>query len=338
MRVPTLPRARTRTSPAGDRARDGGDGPGRAAPVASAQAVVASTWATRAVSAALAGALVCGPVALLVAAGGRQQPVPPAPAAATVDTSGQAGAQELAVRVVVTWLTATRGQEDLLTPLVAGPVTLPATPFQVRDPVVADVTHTRGGVWSVTVAATVTDGAGVTARRYYLVPVAVHDGSAQALTGPTPVAGRALGGAPATDYPQHLDPAGPVAQSVAGFLTAYTAGGGDPARYTSPGVVLPAIVPAPYTAVSLRSVDARQELADQATPGDGDQVQVLVAAQGQVTPTQEVSLTYALTLHARGGRWEVAAIDPAPVTGTGPTSGLTTGQPYTQTVTPNPGP
>jgi len=78
------------------------------------------------------------------------------------------------------------------------------------------------------------------------------------------------------------------------------------------------------------------------TPADGQRMRVLATAAAEVTDTQSANVTYALTLAARAGRWEITAIDPTPAftpqapadqtAGTAPTPtevGATTTQPGT---------
>jgi len=57
-----------------------------------------------------------------------------------------------------------------------------------------------------------------------------------------------------------------------------------------------------------------------AVPLNGAELQVLVTADVTATPSQQLAVQYALTLAAREGRWEVAAVDPTPVTRPSPTS------------------
>jgi hypothetical protein len=74
------------------------------------------------------------------------------------DSNEQAMAGEFAQRVVLTWLAATReGPEDLLALVKDAQLAfLPEQPFTATDLTVARI-EDADGVWSVTVAATVTD-------------------------------------------------------------------------------------------------------------------------------------------------------------------------------------
>jgi len=289
-------------------------------PIATAKQQVSSTLATKASTLLLLCCLFAGPLALAV--GGlallSAAAPAPAPAAKVVDLSGQrAVAGEFAQRLVVTWLTTARGHEANLAALMPGTstVTFPQEAFTVTDPAVAGITQVEG-IWSVTVAATVTDQTKQTARRFFQVPITVgSDGAVAALALPSPVAGPTIQSGGGLNYQVQVPGTGPVAQTISQFLTAYAAGGGDVTRYLTPGVQIPAITPAPYTAVTvtdLRAITSAAGVDTTGTPKDGTSLRVLVNATGVVSPTQQVSASWALTLTARAGRWEITAIDLAP--------------------------
>ena len=212
------------------------------------------------------------------------------------------------------WLTSTREQAQGLIALLPGMQAgaLPRVGFGASDPAVSSITQTDG-VWSVTVAVTVTDQRPSTARRFFRVPVTVTGGTITALTLPTPVAGPPVGSVTNVDYPAPVA-SGPVAVTVAQFLAAYTAGAGDVTRYVTPGVAMTAISPAPYTTVQPHRRARRPAHGHQRrrTGRDGTVLRLLATAAATVTDTQTTTVTYALTLHSRAGRWEVHAIDPTP--------------------------
>ena len=260
--------------------------------------------------------LVASPVALAVAglAYFQSSSVSTSAPPAVVDRSNdQAVASEFAQRVVVTWLTATQQNPDALVALVkdAQLSTLPRDPFEVRDPSLARITQTNG-TWSVTVAVTVTDARTVTARRFFQVAVRLDAGSVSALTLPTPVSPPAVAPASTDDYRSQLDSTGPAAQTVAQFLTAYLTGSGDVGRYLTPGVSLAALSPAPYTSVRLEDLRGDNDVRSTDTVPDGRRLRVLATATAAVTDQQRSTVSYALTLTARAGRWEITGIDPAP--------------------------
>lgn len=296
-------------------------------PIATAQEQVVSTLAAKAATVMLMAALVCGPAGLVVA-GLAVYSSAARPSVAPVqvqDLSGErAAAGEFAERLVVAWLTTPRGQEAKLAGLLQVPaVTLPQVPFKVADPTVSAIEQVDG-VWSVTVAITVADQRKQPMRRFFQVPVVVVPGAGvTGLSLPAPVAGPAVGVSPRLSYRFQVDPAGPVAETAAQFLGAYIAGQGDVTRYVSPTVQIQAVTPAPYTAVKVTDLAGDTEIDTAAVPKDRTQLRVLAGADASVSSKQQVSVTYALTLLARAGRWEVAAIDPTPALAS-PPPGTTT--------------
>ncbi|MDT7847483.1 hypothetical protein [Streptomyces justiciae] len=104
------------------------------------------------------------------------------------------------------------------------------------------------------------------------------------------------------------------------FLAAYLTGAGEVDRYLAPGVRPTAVSPAPFTAVTVRQISAIEEAAaGNEVPGDGTRVHIRATAAAQDT-TGRWPLAYELTLTARSGRWEVAALTSATSQGGGPRS------------------
>lgn len=292
-----------------------------------------SALVTRGMAALLWGALLCGPVAVVVAmqGGGGAGASASAVMSEAMPTAGRDTASAFAEQVVVTWLTANgadgSGQGlDQLVGVGAGQG-LPEAPLSVANPAVAAIVESGPGVWSVTVAADVVmpvtaetaDGAQETTggedsrpiRRYFQVPVGVsQDGVVAALAAPAPVPAPRQGPVPQHGYAAPVTLASPVGVAVGEFLSALLAGAGGLERVVAPGVDLEPVAPAPYTAVDVTGIDAVAEPARD--PADGDRVQVLVTAS-VVHATGEAVVQYPLALVARAGRWEIEAIDPAPV-------------------------
>ncbi|MGW4823495.1 conjugal transfer protein [Streptomyces sp. NPDC004227] len=161
------------------------------------------------------------------------------------------------------------------------------------------------GAWSVTVAAQYGNGS----VRYYAVPVASDStGSSFTVTGaPGVVAGPARAEVPKSSYAVTV-PEGDLSSAVGEFLTAYLTGAGEVDRYLAPGVKLTAVSPAPYTAVAVQQVSAIEEAAAaEQVPADGTTVRVLASVEAR-DATGRWPLAYELTLKARSGRWEVAAL------------------------------
>ena len=101
------------------------------------------------------------------------------------------------------------------------------------------------------------------------------------------------------------------------FLAAYLTGAGEVDRCLAPGVRLTAVSPAPFSAVIVRQISAIEEAAaGDAVPGDGTRVHIQATAPAKDS-SGRCPLAYALTLTARSGRWEVAALTSA----TGPGGG-----------------
>lgn len=222
---------------------------------------------------------------------------------------------------------------------------------------VARLRQSDRGVWSVTVAARIAEAkptttspadgrrdpqadakaAAAEAVRYFQVPVATAPAAGGA-TGYVALAMPAEVGAPERiDAPELVYgpmrpalPSDPRTQAVTEFLTAYLTRAGELDRYLAPGTQLTAITPAPYTGIAVDQLAIEGEKSSEppaAVPGDGTKLRLLVALRATGHDTVRVPLTYALTLTARAGRWEIAALDgapaPAPVRAAAPTAGST---------------
>ncbi|MFD7604874.1 conjugal transfer protein [Streptomyces mirabilis] len=163
----------------------------------------------------------------------------------------------------------------------------------------------EGGAWSVTVAAQYADGS----VRYYAVPVAADPAATSFTVTSTPgvVAGPARTEVPKPSYGVTV-PDGDLSSAVGEFLAAYLTGAGEVDRYLAPGVRMSAVSPAPYTTVSVQQVSAVEEAAAGQVPSDGTKVRVLVQVEARDSGGRW-PLAYELTLKARSGRWEVAALE-----------------------------
>lgn len=287
-----------------------------ATPVASAGQVVSAGLMAQVIHLALVLCLVAGPVGLAMGwlALNRR-----APAAAAVTQSGQTSAADadiaglFAAEVVTTWLTASRADADKVASVLPGlsTGTLPNEPFKVRDVVVGQVAEVGPGLFSVTVGVTVTDSSKTTVRRHYQVPVQVSAGTVAAAAMPALVALPPIAGPPSLSYRTRLDSGSDEVTAAGQFLSAYLTGQAEVARYVSPGVQIEPVSPAPFTAVKVGDVYAAG-----VTPAatDGARVQLQIQVTGTVTVQQSVTVSYWLTLAARGGRWEIASIDSQPAT------------------------
>jgi hypothetical protein len=222
---------------------------------------------------------------------------------------------------VTVWLTATSTDTASLTQFVSvrsNDLELPSTPAVVIGaPTVVAVSYagTAGRdadseMYSVVV--------GVTERPYesasptralYRVPVLWSKFGPRAVSLPARVGGPGPGADLPVTYPTTLGQADPAFTVVAGFITAYLTSAGGVDRYATADSLLTALGDA-YQSATVTSVTAARAVPG--IPGDGDTVRVLAqvtAVTSQYAPTQ---LVYPLTLRGLGGRWSVAAIDPAP--------------------------
>lgn len=243
---------------------------------------------------------------------------PPGPSDATTTTIvGNAQlAESFAEEFVVTYLSATSGQQEKLAEYVGGEqqINLPSTARQVSDPVVVFASRTIGNnsvdVWAVTVSVHIAKtGAAGGLREYYRVPVSVTpDGRRRALSLPQAVGPPGRGIDLVQNYAMSCGTDTPLSQVAAGFMGAYLTGSGDVARYTTPNSGITALQPAPFSAVETTSVSSE----DAGCGSGGTSAKVLATinpkAGNGVTPT----LAYPLTMVNTSGQWQVQSIDAVP--------------------------
>ncbi|WP_328759235.1 conjugal transfer protein [Streptomyces sp. NBC_00271] len=267
---------------------------------------------------ALFTAIAAGPVALgiavmsgptTVAAAPSDKPATVRSAAAAADPAGYAQV------FVDAWLRSSaddaNSAQARLAQSLAPDVDLP-DPVASAQPDPAAVTAVRSaqredGEWSVTVAAQYADGR----LRYFVVPVTADaSGASFTVTGaPGAVAGPARAGVGKSPYGVSVPSDGDLSLAVGEFFGAYLTGAGEVDRYLAPGVKLSPVSPAPYTAVAVQRVSAVEEAAAAGkVPADGTAVRVLVQVEARDSGGRW-PLGYELTLKARSGRWEVAALE-----------------------------
>lgn len=285
--------------------------------------------------------LLAGPVALGLVAAGAMTPAPAEVKAPSVaqDTNAESQAGELARQLTIAWLEAERGDEKSIAEWVDVPGSLPGEPlFRVSEPAVAAIEQVPaseifpkgspassaagpGGRsastdgYSVLVSAWVAqrEGEAPMARRYFRVPVVFTPSGARAASVPAPAAAPAAGSKVEPDYPRSADRSHPMVVSSQQFLNAMLAGSGEISRYTSPGVVIDPIDPPIASAVDVETVATVEDLPPASeTVIDGQQAQVLLSVRLREDQQPGMSAQYALTMKARAGRWEVAAMDLAP--------------------------
>lgn len=284
-----------------------------------------SAFATRTATFVLWTALASGPIALAVAVLVLLSLSGPAPVTATPpdDRAGeQAAVEEFAQRFVTLWLQTPQGQEKQVSPYVKVPsLTLAQVPSVASNAETAAVQQVDAGLWAITVGVDVTApvAAGTPAtpavRRFFQVPVRYDAGALVAAALPAPVAAPPIAAPPGLAYRYRAGLTDPLTTAVEDFLAALLTGTGDVTRYVSPGTTIAPVTPAPFTSVVVTDVLVDLDMpTGQAAPSPGDQRQVLVTARASGGTKQEIGVQYALTLVARAGRWEVKAIDPAPIT------------------------
>jgi hypothetical protein len=260
--------------------------------------------------------IAAGPIALCVAVASTPTTVAAAPATkpTAVRTAAQTADPGGYAQVFVgAWLRSSANDETSaqarLAQSMAPDVELPdpaADAQSAPQSVTAVRSAQRGaGAWAVTVAAQYANGS----VRYYAVPVVSDStGSSFTVTGaPGVVAGPARAEVPKSSYAVTV-PEGDLSSAVGQFLAAYLTGAGEVDRYLAPGVKLTAVSPGPYTAVTVQEVSAVEEAAAaEQVPADGTKVRVLASVEAR-DATGRWPLAYELTLKARSGRWEVAAL------------------------------
>ncbi|WP_331757091.1 conjugal transfer protein (plasmid) [Streptomyces sp. NBC_01544] len=273
--------------------------------------------------------------------------VPTAPAA-----TGAQGAAGFAQLFVAAFISAGEGDQDKLAAYYPDATSLRLEGASDRrhgeQLTVVRLRQTDSGIWSVTVAARITDtkpaakpadgqpddkdeakATAAQAVRYFQVPVATATTADRAsgytaLAMPAEVAAPERIEAPGLVYGPMRPalPADPRTQAVTEFLTAYLTGAGELDRYLAPGTHLAPVTPAPYTGIAVDTLAIEGEKGTEpvtAVPDDGTTLRLLVALRATGHDKVRVPLTYALTLKARAGRWEIASLDGAPTLAATPT-------------------
>jgi hypothetical protein len=279
----------------------------------------ASATSARAVTFGLLVCLLCGPLALAAFFLARPAPVP-APAAAVgadPDVDTRAAASAFAEDLVVTWLTTPRLEEKRLEQfgLESNSITLSVKPWIATDPTTAGIAKSEDGrTWAVTVAVTVaTTASDPGQRRYFLVPVAVTEGSLAARTLPTPVAAPATADAGELGYRYRATTSDQVGAAAQDFLTALLVAG-NVDRFIAPDSEITAVLPAPYSQIEVDEILLDRELEDaDANPKTGRTLHLLITAVAAVDGEHQTTVQYALTMRSREGRWEASSIDAAPL-------------------------
>lgn len=324
--------------------------------------------ATKAVRLGLFAAIGAGVVALLLVLTGVGSSAPTPSRTTTspmVDTARQAAATDLAQDFVVTWLQSRRGDEKTLARFVrTDGIALPTQPTSIAtEPRIASVeainppsaqvetgSTSQGGpvraagenysvMVSVSVVAVGSDPAVKPQRRYFAVPVVFVGDDARAAAVPAAVPAPATAGDLVLGYRFRVGLEHSLTQSINQFLSAMVAGAGEISRYTSPGSQIRAVTPAPYTSAQITDLLSDTDFSASTTgsPADGATARVLASATVTGTDRAQAStVQYPLTAVARGGRWEVSALDAMPLlaASTGSSATSTAGASPSGTSTP----
>ncbi|MCY0930995.1 conjugal transfer protein [Streptomyces sp. H27-H1] len=294
--------------------------------------------------------LFCGPVIATVAYVSAAAPAPaaqPKSAASTGTSAGSQGAAGFATLYLDAFLRAGDGDGGKLAAYYPAAAQLRLEGQSGRrhgeQLTVVRLRQSERDVWSVTVAARISEAnpaptpspdaarrdvkaearaASAEVVHYFQIPIATAPAEAGA-TGyialglPAEVGAPTRIEAPKLVYgPSHPAlPSDPRTLAATEFLRAYLTQAGPLDRYLSPGTRLTPIVPTPYTGLAVDQIAVEGEAGEAAVtavPGDGTRLRVLVELRGTGHDGIRVPLSYALSLTARAGRWEIASLDAAP--------------------------
>lgn len=256
---------------------------------------------------------------------------PTKPVAQTVeekDTTQEQQAGDYARGYVNAWLRATEADHAELeqyTSVGRGEIT-ETEPTEFTDSGVASVKTNDEGVSTVIVSAKVKAEADVAedggkasddgekdsetwVPAWYQVNVYQNEGTFAPVGWPAPVSPPETATAPNAEYQYQASPE--VETTVNDFFRAYLLNDGDVTRLTHPESTIRSLGASPYSVVTINKTTTEEEHKE--IPDEGTTVHALVNLSLGTGDKTTRAATYALTLETRGGRWEVKAIDPAPV-------------------------
>lgn len=274
--------------------------------------------------------IACGPAALVVGLHASSSSAAAPQTEHTTQASPlQQSAGSFAEGYVGAWLSASQDDSAALEDYTTVNVPqLPKNGFAYRDIAIASVTtDDAANLIQVVVAANMKDSTVDAAkgdqwpRRYYQVVVSSTRDKLAAIGLPAQVTGpQHSTDAPSTAYGQSIASSSSAGKTVTAFFAAYLTGQGETEPYTAPSTSIPPIKPAPFSDLTVGSIEGVAQPDEH--PADGATVQVYVTLTASNSLEQTSTSTYTLTLRARADRWEVAAIGAPPaLTGsTEPTS------------------
>lgn len=244
----------------------------------------------------------------------------PAPQAAAVEVQDAAASQRVsgfATTFITQYLTASRGQEDQVTAMLAQGagrrLSLPEKPAPIGAATPGEAVQTSEGSWVVTVAVDQPSESGAAIRRYWQVPVLTDDAGGIAAAGLPSLVAAPTAGDLEVDQGDAINNSD-VQNTVTAFMQAYLTGQGEVAPLTAPGTALSAVEPTPFQELSISSITTTQELP--AEPAEGDLLRAQISVTATAADGGSARLDYTVELRYRD-RWEVAAINP---TTAGPTT------------------
>lgn len=248
-----------------------------------------------------------------------------AQAVAATDGPATQQAGDYARGFVGAWLRATRDDAQQLArykSIASGEITATES-VQFRDLAIASAELEGNGIATVVVSAEVltpieeqgqvtgaVETKNVWVPTWFQVNVQHENGLFTALGWPAPIPTpkTAIGAQAAYTYEASAD----VKATVDAFFRAYALDEGEVNRMTHPESAIEALGPNPYTAVKVLKITTDKDFEDK-IPADGTSTRALIDLALGTGPDAFRAATYSMTLETRGGRWEIRALDPAPL-------------------------
>lgn len=284
-------------------------------------------FAQTAVSAAILGGLLAGPTALGLVLFGPEPSVVAAPVstAPVGVTSDQQAAGAVAVEVLEAYLSATKDDVTALRVYLESvdQSSFGDAPVEYRSARLVSVTQPDPASPATAVVSAQVKTSNPSEKdpkrdakpeswtvRYWQIAIGSTSEGPSVLGLPTETAAPTPVAAPESAYTVTVAKSDQAYETVQAFVTAQLAGSGEITRYVTPGVEIQAVSPAPFEEVEVKELKATVKPGS--APGNGDQVHVQAYVVAK-TATGSQPTTVWLTLTARDQRWEVSALDPAPV-------------------------
>lgn len=244
-----------------------------------------------------------------------------ATAATAVEVEDHDAAGAYALEFVAAWMNASKDEPgELGSYITVDDLDLSEKPWAYRDLSVVQIEESADPFVTVTVSANVLettfdddgDSSEVWPRRYFQVAVAEDASGLSVAALPSPITAPSTGDDIALGYPEQVVSSSEIGSTVMEFLGAYLAGAGDLTRFIAPDADITPITPAPFVQVEARELTANRLI--EGSPREGEQLSMLATTRVVNTDSRTLTATYALTLTARAGRWEISAIERSPVT------------------------